>query len=75
MNFFLTHALISLNTAPTPQNIFLIKKVKHILMIWNMSYKSSRNSPSVQVLRQQIRGGWGVKACADYADAGRGVPN
>ena len=53
MNFFLNHALISLNTAPTPQNILLIKKVKHILMIWNMSYKSSSNSPSVQVLRQQ----------------------
>ena len=44
-------------------------------MIGNMSYKSSSNSPSVQVLRQQIRGGWGVKACADYADAGEGVPN
>ena len=22
----------------------------------------------IQVLRQQIRGGWGVKACADTAD-------
>ena len=57
MNFFLNHALISLNTAPTPQNIFLIIIEKHILMIRNVSCKSSRNSPSVQVLHHQIRGG------------------
>ena len=47
---------------------------KHILMICNVSYKSSSNSLSVQVLRQQIWGGGvGVKACADTADAGEGV--
>ena len=69
MNFFLNHALISLNT---PQNIFLTIIEKYILIIWNISWKSSSNSPSVQVLRQQIRGGWGVKACADTADAGGG---
>ena len=41
-----------------------------------MLYKSSSNSPSVQVLHQRIRGGWGVKACADFADAGGGgIPN
>ena len=39
-------------------------------MIWNVLYKSSSNSPSVHVLRQQ-KGGGG-KACADYADAGGG---
>ena len=33
MNFFLNHALISLNTIPTPQNIFLIVLEKHILII------------------------------------------
>ena len=26
----------------------------------------------IQVLRQQLRGGWGVKACADLADTGGG---
>ena len=57
MNFFLNHALISLSTAPTPQNIFLMIIEKHILIIWNMFYKSSCTSPSDQVLRQQIRGG------------------
>ena len=36
-----------------------------------MFYKSSSNSPSVQVLCQQIRGGgWGVKDCFDNADTG-----
>ena len=34
-----------------------------------MLYKSSGNSPSVQVLHQQIRG-LGVKICADFADKG-----
>ena len=33
MNFFLNHALISLNTAPAPQNIFLMIIEKHILII------------------------------------------
>ena len=58
MNFFLNHALISLNT---PQNIFLTIIEKYILIIWNISWKSSSNSPSVQVLRQQIRGGGGSR--------------
>ena len=31
MNFILNYALIPLNAAPTPQNIFLITKEKHIL--------------------------------------------
>ena len=63
MNFFLNHAQISLNTT---QNIFLTIIEKYILIIWNISWRSSSNSPSVQVLRQQIRGlGGGVKACAD----------
>ena len=61
MNFFLNHALISLNTAPTPQNIFLMIKEKHILIIQKVSYKSSSKSPSVQVLCQQIRGGGGSR--------------
>ena len=46
------------------------KIVKHILIIGNVSNNSSSISPSVQVLRQQIRGGWVVKACADTADGG-----
>ena len=33
MNFFLSHALISPNTASTAQNIFLILIEKHILII------------------------------------------
>ena len=33
-----------------------------------MPYNSSSNSPSVQVLHQQIWG-WGVKDCTDNADA------
>ena len=41
---------------------------KHILIIWNVLFKSSSNSPSVQVLHQQIRGG--VKTCTDLADSG-----
>ena len=45
---------------------------KHILIIWNVLKKSSSNSPSVQVLHQQIRGR--IKACADNAAAG-GVQN
>ena len=65
MNFFLNHALTSLNIALTPQNRFLMIIEKQILIIWNVSYKSSSDSPSVQVLRQQIRVLWGVKACAD----------
>ena len=71
MNFFLNHALTILNTAPTPQNSSMIIE-KHILIIWNVFYTSSSNSPSVQVLHQQIRSGWGVKTCADLADT-RGV--
>ena len=61
MNFFLNQALIPLNTAPMPQNIFLTIIEKHILIIWNMSYKSSSNSPPVQVLQQQIRGDGGSR--------------
>ena len=44
---------------------------KHILIIWNVS----SNSASVQVLRPQIKGECGVKACTDNADAGGGVQN
>ena len=33
MNFFLNNALISLNTDPTPQNIFLTIIERHILII------------------------------------------
>ena len=33
MNFFMNHGLISLNTAPTPRNIFLMIIEKHILII------------------------------------------
>ena len=36
-----------------------------------MSYISSINSPSVQVLCQQIRG-WGFEACTHNADPGGG---
>ena len=58
---YLGYALISLNTAPTPKNLFLMIIEKHIWIIWNASYKSSSNSPSIQVLRQQIRGGGGSR--------------
>ena len=47
-------------------------------MIWDVLSKPSSNSPSVQVLHQQIRrgAGRGVKTCADLADTGRwGVQN
>ena len=44
-----------------PQNIFLTIIEKHILIIWNMLYKSSSNSPPVQVLQQQIRGDGGSR--------------
>ena len=61
----MNHTLIFLNTAPTPQNIIRMIVEKHILIIGNVSEKSSSNSPSVQVLHQPIRG---VKACADNAE-------
>ena len=64
--------LISLNPAPTPKKIFLMIIERHILIIWNVSYKSLSNSRSVQVLHQQLRRRWGVKACADNADVGGG---
>ena len=56
MNFLLNYAQISLITAPKPKNIFLMVIEKYILIIWNMSFKISSNSTSVQALRQQIRG-------------------
>ena len=37
---------------------------------WN--HLREEKSRSVQVLCQQFRGGWGVKACADNADVGGG---
>ena len=37
IHFFLNHALISLNTDPTPQNIFLTIIERPILIFWNMS--------------------------------------
>ena len=41
-----------------------------------MSYKSSSNSPSVQVLRQQIRGGGGSRlVLIMLTQGGWGVPN
>ena len=60
MNFFLKHIQYDNRKAYFDDFILL--------------YKSSSNSPTVQVLCQQIRGwgGWGVKACADTADAGGG---
>ena len=68
--------LISLNPAPTPKKIFLMIIERHILIIWRVSYKSLSNSRSVQVLHQQLRRRWGVKACADNADVGgAGVQN
>ena len=33
---------------------------------------SLSKSPSIQVLHQQIRRGWGVLVCGDSADAGGG---
>ena len=70
INFFLNHGLISLNTAPTPQNIFLMITEKHISIIWNVLYKLSSNSPFAQVLHQQIRGGG---SSADIADTRGGT--
>ena len=67
MNFFLNLGLISLNTAPTTKNIFL--------MIAKVLYNSSSNSPSVQVLHKQIRGGGWVKTCDDLVDTRGGVQN
>ena len=46
MNLFLEHALISLNTAPTTQNTFLMIMEKNVLMIRNVSNKSSKHSKS-----------------------------
>ena len=46
-NFFGNYGLISFNTAPTPQNLFLMIIEKHILIIWNVLYNSSSNSNSV----------------------------
>ena len=62
MNFFMNHGLIFLNTAPTPQNIVLMIVEKHILIIWNVSEKSSSNSPSVHILHHHFRGGGGSRA-------------
>ena len=62
MNFVMNHGLIFLNTASTPQNIVLIIVEKHILMIWNVSEKSSSNSTSVHILHHHFRGGWGSRA-------------
>ena len=62
MNFFMNHGLIFLNTAPTPQNIVLMIVEKHILIIWNVSEKSSSNSTSVHILHHHFRGGGGSRA-------------
>ena len=69
---FQNHAPISLNTAPMPQNIFLTIIEKHILIIWNVLYKSSSNSPPVQVLQQQIRGDGGQDLCWSHWHRGGG---
>ena len=63
-----------------PQNIFFMIIEQHILIIWNMFYRSSCTSPSPsdQVLRQQIRGGGGGSRLALTmltADAGGCVQN
>ena len=53
------------------KNTFVMIIEKHILMIWNVSYKPSSNSPSVLVLRQlRVGVGWGVKAYTKNADVG-----
>ena len=72
MNFFMNHSLIFLNTAPTPQNIILMIAEKHILIIGNVSEKSSSNSPSVHILHHHFRGRWGVLNHDDVDDAGGG---
>ena len=67
MNFFMNHGLIFLNTAPTPQNIVLMIVEKHILIIWNVSEKSSSNSTFVHILHHHFRG-WGVQSHDDVDD-------
>ena len=69
MNFFRNHALISLNTAPTPQNIFLMIIEKQILkhvgkVIKQLTFCSSITS--------SIQWGRGVKTCDDLDDSGGG---
>ena len=48
---------------------------KHFLIILNMSVKSSSNSPSVQVLHNQFKGGGGVKTYDDFDDSEGGSEN
>ena len=72
---YLGYALISLNTAPTPKNLFLMIIEKHIWIIWNSSYKSSSNSPSIQVLGQQIGGGGSRLALIMLTQGEFGVQN
>ena len=70
MIFFLNPVLISLHTVPTPQNNPYDNRKAYFDNLKH-SVQLSDNSPSVQVLHQQIKG-WGVKTCADLADAGGG---
>ena len=49
----------------------LFNKLNYFL---NHALISFKTAPSIQVLRQHIRGG-GAQTCTDIADAGRGVQN
>ena len=57
-------------TLPT---VNFVDRVHIIFFCFYLNHLREEKSRSVQVLRQQIRGGgWGVKACADNADTGGG---
>ena len=55
-----------------PQNILLMLTKSVFENIKRGINWASSKSRSIQVLRQQIWGGWGVLVCADSADAGGG---
>ena len=61
MNFFLNHTLISLNTAPTPKNIFLV--------MTNNKYFDHQATHLLLKYYISKLGGMGVKVYADNADA------
>ena len=56
MNIFLNFGLISLNNAPTIKDILLMIIENVYFDNLKSVFKSSSNTPSVQVLHQQIRG-------------------
>ena len=72
IEFFLNSGLIPSQKDKMPQKIFpMLTKI----MFENIKPEIKllfRMSTSIQLLHQQIRGGWGVLACADSADAGGG---